>query len=75
MIGSSEDEVCAFLAQDGLSKLLDSNLPAKYWVMGSLDSTDTIVNMDFYDAGPVRSFPVVYEIFLNYVYIVNPVPQ
>lgn len=55
MIASSEDKLCASLAQTCQDKLLDFNLPAKYWVTGGLDYTDNIVNMEFYDPGPVSN--------------------
>ena len=54
--------MCASLAQAALNKLLDANLPAKYWVTGVLDLTDIIVNIDFYDVGPVRKHQIIYAV-------------
>ena len=44
---------CGTLAQSTVQSLLNANLPAKYWMTGALDMTDSIVNTEFYDAGPV----------------------
>ena len=61
LIASSEDQLCSSLAYTCQNKLLDFNLPAKYWVTHKLDYTDHIVNMEFYDAGPVRELGTIYN--------------
>ena len=50
---ASDDHQCSGVAKCALNRLFAANLPAKYWVTGSLDMTDSIANMEFYDAGPV----------------------
>ena len=41
------------VASAALTRLLDSNLSAKYWVADHLDSSDVIKDMEFFDAGTV----------------------
>ena len=45
----------AAAASAALTRLLDSNLSAKYWVTGHLDSSDVIKDMEFFDAGTVST--------------------
>ena len=58
-----------------LSRLLNSNLSAKYWVKGRLDQGDIITNCDFFDAGLVspQSYfcSVSYDIAFT-SHVVNP---
>ena len=44
------------MAECALNRLFGANLPAKYWVNDSLALTDSTVNTEFYDAGPVGLF-------------------
>lgn len=57
-VAASGDYHCTIMAECALERLFAANLPAKYWVTGSLDMTDSTVNIEFYDAGPV-SHPVI----------------
>ena len=57
-VAASGDHHCTIMAECALERLFAANLPAKYWVTGSLDMTDSTVNTEFYDAGPV-SHPVI----------------
>lgn len=54
-VATSGDHYCSKMAECSLERLFKSNLPAKYWVTGSLDMTDSTVNTEFYDAGPVST--------------------
>lgn len=54
-VAASDDHQCSTVAKCALERLFGANLPAKYWVTGSLDMTDSTVNTEFYDAGPVSS--------------------
>jgi hypothetical protein len=50
-----------------MERLFAANLPAKYWVTGSLDMTDSIVNTEFYDAGPVSVLQNAYVLYLHVI--------
>ena len=52
----SGDSQCTAMASSALERLFKANLPAKYWVTGSLDMTDSTVGIEFYDAGPVSHY-------------------
>ena len=52
-VAACGDHQCAAVAKCALERLFGANLPAKYWVTGALDQTDSTVNTEFYDAGPV----------------------
>lgn len=49
---SSGHAQCA-AAKTALTRLLDSNLSAKYWVTGCLEPSDLIKEVEFFDAGLV----------------------
>ena len=51
---ASGESQCTDMAKSTLERLFRANLPAKYWVTGALDMTDSMVGTEFYDAGPVR---------------------
>ena len=70
-IATSEHDQSAMLAKSALRTLLDANLPAKYWVTGSLDMTDSIVNIEFYDAGPVRLLLDTNAVVYSYLLMTN----
>ncbi len=59
-IALAGDHQSVNMAECTLDRLFGANLPAKYWVNGSLALTDSIVNTEFYDAGPVSLKQVVY---------------
>ena len=40
-----------------LRQLLNSDLSAKWWTQGHLETSDVITNMEFFDPGPV-SIPI-----------------
>lgn len=52
---ASGESQCTAMARSALERLFKANLPAKYWVTGTLDMTDSTVGTEFYDAGPVRA--------------------
>ena len=52
-IALSGDRQSMGMAECALDRLFGANLPAKYWATGSLGLTDSTVNTEFYDAGPV----------------------
>lgn len=58
-VAASGDHHCTIMAECALERLFAANLPAKYWVTGSLDMTDSTVNIEFYDAGPVSHCVII----------------
>lgn len=56
LVVASGDHQSVTVAKCALERLFGANLPAKYWVTGSLDMTDSTVNTEFYDAGPVSAY-------------------
>lgn len=52
--GARESQ-CVVMARSALERLFKANLPAKYWVTGTLDMTDSTVGTEFFDAGPVST--------------------
>lgn len=55
VIAQSGDHQSANMAQCARDRLFGANLPAKYWVNGSLALTDSTIGTEFYDAGPVSN--------------------
>ena len=54
-------------AKAAMECLLDSNLPAKYAMTGSL-SSNNIIQDGFYDCGPVRRHILIRQKILRYSY-------
>ena len=52
-ISKSSGHARAAAANSALSRLLDSNISAKYWVTGCLEPSDLIKDIEFFDAGLV----------------------
>lgn len=53
IVASGPDAQSALLAKGALESLFNANISAKYWVAGTLEMTNHIVNMEFHDGGPV----------------------
>lgn len=52
-ISKSSGHAQTAAANSALSRLLDSNISAKYWVTGCLEPSDLIRDIEFFDAGLV----------------------
>ena len=55
MLQSGSSHTHKASAKVALERLLDSNLPAKYWINQALSHTDTLRECEFFDAGKARS--------------------